>query len=66
MSFSDKLRIDTFVSVCGNAPELEIAVKKLKLRGESGEIYLRLVDANEETLLLAEKLARRGDVKIIT
>lgn len=59
------LRVNTLISVSGEARELEMLVKKLKNREAGGEIYLRCPDADEETALLAEKMAREGLVKII-
>ena len=62
---SDKLRVDTLVSVYGEAPELEILLKRLKVREGSGEIYLRLCIKDAETKMWAEKLAAIKHIEII-
>ena len=62
---SDKLRVDTLVSVCGEAPELEMLLKKLKSKDGSGKIYLRICNADSQALLMAEKLARKNHIEII-
>ncbi|MBE7017084.1 MAG: hypothetical protein E7420_02835 [Ruminococcaceae bacterium] len=65
IAISNNLRVDTIVSVCGEAPELEMLVRRLKSCEECGEIYLRSCGADKETALLAEKLAHKGLIKII-
>ncbi len=62
---SDNLSIDTLISVCGEASELEMYVRRLKSREDCGEIYLRFCEADSQTLQIADKLARKGLVKII-
>ena len=62
---SDKLRVDTLVSVYGEAPELEMLLKRLEVWEGSGEIYLRLCIKDAETKLWAEKLAAIKHIEII-
>lgn len=62
---SDNLRVDTLITVSGEAPELEMLVKKLKSREDGGDIYLLSRGCDEETALLAVKLAHKGHIKII-
>ena len=65
ISASDGVRVDTLVSVSGEVKGLEMLVKSLKSCEDGGEIYLRCLDADEQALQIAEKLARKGLVKII-
>ena len=65
LNTSEGIRVDTLVSVSGEAKGLEMLVRRLNSREAGGEIYLRCLDADEETALMAEKLAREGLVKII-
>ncbi len=65
ITFSDKLRVDTLVSVHGDVSELEFLLKRLKSKGESGRIYLRLCLTDAETTLMAEKLAEKNHIEII-
>lgn len=63
------IRLSTVIIVSGSAPELENTVKALVWLRQSGrldaEIVLRNCGMDEETASVAEKLARRGDVKLI-
>ncbi len=65
ITFSDKLRVDTLVSVYGDVPELELLLKRLKSKGECGRIYLRLCLKDAEIKLWAEKLAAINHIEII-
>ena len=62
---SAKLSVDTLVSVYGDAPELEMLLKRLKSREGSGKIYLRISSADGEIMAMAEKLAQSNHIEII-
>ena len=62
---SDKLRVDTLVSVCGEASELEMLLKKLESQNRTGKIYLRICNADAKVLQIAEKLAQSNHIEII-
>lgn len=66
---ADNITLRTVVSVSGPAPELEATVRAIRWLHQSGrlrtEIVLRNCGMDAETALIAEKLAQRGDVKLI-
>lgn len=63
------MRLSTVIAVQGSAPELEATVKALRCLRDGGvleaEIVLRDCGMDEETALMAEKLAREDGLKLI-
>ena len=65
IQLSNKLRVDTLVSVYGEAPELEMLLKNLRAREGCGNIYLRICSDDGKTKPEAEKLAAIKHIEII-
>ncbi len=66
---AENISLSTIITVCGTAPELEATVKALVRQRECGklcgDIVLLSRGMDRETALVAEKLARSGELKII-